>query len=110
VKHEVEKLTVTKDRVRVLDIDRLLELIVNQYLKYAFILNNEFDLIFHSFTLLENYNMSYNEMMMLIEWLDSQKFRVDTDQSKSVEIDKKDLQKILEQRFNDHGLVHISLS
>jgi hypothetical protein len=38
IKSDVDKITLTKDRVKVVDIDKLLELMVSDYLKYSFIL------------------------------------------------------------------------
>jgi hypothetical protein len=50
IKQEVERFTITKDRIKVVDLDKLLEVIVSNYLKYAFVLNPQLDILFHSFT------------------------------------------------------------
>ena len=48
------KFTITKDRMKVVDLDKLLELLCSNYLKYSFILciqsNERLDIIYHAFT------------------------------------------------------------
>jgi hypothetical protein len=53
IKQDVEKFTITKDRVKVVDLDKLLELFVQNYLRYSYILNSNFDSVFHAFTVIK---------------------------------------------------------
>lgn len=50
IRNTVEKITITKDRIKVVDLDKLLDLMVQNYMKYAYLLSPDLDLIFHAFT------------------------------------------------------------
>lgn len=60
IKNAIEKFTITKDRIKVVDLDKLLELMVQNYLKYSFLLNSNLDSVFHAFTVsIHSFNFKY---------------------------------------------------
>ena len=53
-------------------------------------MNPAIDQIFHAFTMFDNYYMSYNEIMMIVELIEVEKIKIDIDGSKVIEVDKKE--------------------
>ena len=50
LRQEVERFTITKDRIKVVDFDKLLDHIIAGFKRYASLLMQPLDLIYHAFT------------------------------------------------------------
>eukprot|EP00347_Sterkiella_histriomuscorum_P020606 403337169 len=109
VRQEVDRFTITKERAKVVDLDKLLEHIIMNFLRYSTLLTNQMDQIYHAFTLYENYFMSYHELMMLIELADPPRLRVDTENYKYIEIEKKEFISLFEKKKMELGDINISI-
>jgi len=89
VKQEVERFTITKDRVKVVDFDKLQDHVICSFQRYSAFLTHPLDQIYHAFTVRKNFFillklfeiffMNYNELLMLMEILDLTKMRIELD-------------------------------
>jgi len=69
IKQEVERFTISKDRIKLVDIDKLLEVIVFNYMKYSFILNPLLDSVYHAFTVSVIHKLIFTKNIFLLRCL-----------------------------------------
>ena len=77
LKQQVEKMLISKSTMKIIDVDKFLEFVITNYMKYYINFNSTSEIIYNSWTLYEKNAISMNELYITVEIIAPENIKVD---------------------------------